>query len=45
MLVKDVLEETRRDEVEAKVLKLEKLEDVRELIALLAEDVKCPIDV
>lgn len=45
MLVKDVLEETRRDEIEAKVLNLEKLEDVRELIALLAGNVKCPIDV
>lgn len=45
LLVKDVLEDTRRDQIEARVLKLEKLEDVRELIALLAGNVKCPIDV
>ena len=43
MLVRDVLEEKRRDEIEKCVLDLEKLADVKELVRLLEGVVNCPI--
>ncbi|OQV05323.1 hypothetical protein CLAIMM_10085 [Cladophialophora immunda] len=43
MLVRDVLDDDRRDQIEKCVLGLENLADVRELIALLEGTVKCPI--
>ncbi|KIX95893.1 uncharacterized protein Z520_08601 [Fonsecaea multimorphosa CBS 102226] len=43
MLVRDVLDNERRDQIEKCVLGMDKLEDVRELIALLEGTVKCPI--
>jgi aconitate decarboxylase len=43
MLVRDVLDEKRRDEIEKCVLGLEGLKDVRELVRLLEGTVKCPI--
>ncbi len=44
-LVRGVIEDDRRDEIEAKVLTLDKGKDVTELIQLLQADVKCPIDI
>lgn len=44
-LVRGVIEDDRRDEIEAKVLTLDKVKDVTELIQLLQADVKCPIDI
>ena len=43
ILVRDVLEEERREKIEQCVLGLETLGDVRELIALLEDTVRCPI--
>jgi aconitate decarboxylase len=43
MLTKDVLEDSRREEIEKCVLGLEDLDDVRTLIKLLEGTVKCPI--
>ena len=43
MLVRDVLEEKRRDEIEKCVLNLEEMTDVKELVRLLEGAVKCPI--
>ncbi|KXT05549.1 hypothetical protein AC578_3682 [Pseudocercospora eumusae] len=45
MLVKDILSNERRDAIEEKVLGLDKLSNVKELIDLLRENVRCPIDV
>ncbi|KAF2167095.1 hypothetical protein M409DRAFT_22529 [Zasmidium cellare ATCC 36951] len=44
-LVRGILDEGRREEIEKTVLGLEGVGDVRELIKLLAGEVKCPIDV
>ncbi len=43
MLVQDVLEDERRNEIEKCVLGLEDLSDVKELVRLLEGVVKCPI--
>ncbi|KAJ9609215.1 hypothetical protein H2200_006987 [Cladophialophora chaetospira] len=45
MLVRDVLDENRRDQIEKCVLELEKLTDVKDLVQLLEGAVKCPIAV
>ena len=44
-LVRDVLSEERRAQIESAVLGLEDLRDVRELVRLLKSDVWCPIRV
>lgn len=44
-LVSGVIDDGRRDEIETKVVGLERLEDVTELVELLRGEVKCPIDV
>lgn len=44
-LVRDILDNERRAKIEEKVLSLETLGDIEELIGLLAGDVRCPIDV
>jgi aconitate decarboxylase len=44
-LVRDVLDDERRERIEQAVLGLEKLDNVKSLIELLRADVKCPIDV
>jgi aconitate decarboxylase len=43
MLVKDVLQEERRADIESFVLALDQMKDVRELSRLLEGSVKCPI--
>ncbi|KAF2025505.1 2-methylcitrate dehydratase PrpD [Setomelanomma holmii] len=44
-LTRDVLDEDRRDQIEKKVLSLDTLSDVLDLMPLLEGNVKCPIDV
>jgi aconitate decarboxylase len=44
-LIHGIIDDGRRDEIEAKVLGLENLNDVKSLVELLQADVKCPIDV
>ena len=43
MLVRDVLDEKRMEEIEKCVLDLENVSDVRHLVTLLEDTVKCPI--
>lgn len=43
MLVRDVLDEERRDDIERCVLGLDTLDDVKRLVKLLEGTVKCPI--
>lgn len=42
--MKGILDDGRRDEIEKKVLSLEKVGDIKELIQLLADKLKCPVD-
>lgn len=44
-LVRDVLSEERRDQIEEAVLSLDSLDDVTDLIRLLKSNVQCPIKV
>nr|POE93233.1 cis-aconitate decarboxylase [Quercus suber] len=44
-LVTGILDDARRQAIERMVLHLEDLENVQDLINLLADDVKCPIDI
>lgn len=44
-LTRDVLDDERRQKVESLILRLESLEDVRELTDLLGAEARCPIDV
>jgi aconitate decarboxylase len=44
-LVRDVLDDERREQIEKTVLGLDSLEDVKSLIEFLSAAVRCPIDV